>query len=96
MEKDYEKKVKRSAADKKEIIKRLRIMIGQINAVIRLADDNAFCDDLLIQILAIRNAAKSLANFIIERHITTCVTENLKVGNLDVLNELNNIYKRFQ
>ncbi len=96
MEKDFEKKAKREESDKVAIIKRLNILTGQIEGVKKMVNAGAYCDDVLVQLSSIFKSVKSLSNFVIERHIETCVTENLKKGKLEVLKELTNMYKRFQ
>ena len=96
MEKDFEKKAKRAESDKVAIIKRLNILTGQIEGVKKMVNAGAYCDDVLVQLSSIFKSVKSLSNFVIERHIETCVAENLKKGKLEVLKELNSMYKRFQ
>ena len=91
-----ERKTKRSAEDKKTIITRLNRIAGQIGGVKKMIEDDKYCDDVLIQLSAIDKSVKSLANLIVEKHMYSCVLENVKNGNTEVLSEVANLFKRFQ
>ena len=88
-----ERKTERTEQDKKAIISRIS---GQIEGVKKMISLNSYCDDVLIQLLAITKSVKSLANLIIEKHMYNCVLKNIKQGNLDVLSEVADMFKRFQ
>ena len=44
---------------------------------------------------AIENSVKSLSNLILENHIYSCVSDDLKKGNLEIIDELVSLFKRF-
>ena len=89
------KKTYRNIDDKKLITNRLKRVIGQIDGVIRMVDDDRYCNDILTQLSAIENSVRSLSNHILEQHLYSCVSDSLENGNLDVIDELISIFKRF-
>lgn len=90
------KKTIRNDEDKKVIKSRLNRLEGQIRGIANMVDDDRYCDDILIQLSAIDKSIKSLANFMLEKHMKTCVKNNLINGNDEVLDEIVNLFKRFQ
>lgn len=87
--------VKRSSAEKKIIANRLNRIKGQINGIEKMVESDRDCNDILIQVVAVEKSLKSMANLILENHLYKCVTEDLENGNLDVIDELISLFKRF-
>lgn len=87
--------VKRSSAEKKIIVNRLNRIKGQINGIEKMVESDRDCNDILIQVVAVEKSLKSMANLILENHLYKCVTEDLENGNLDVIDELISLFKRF-
>lgn len=89
------KKTKRGADEKKLIISRLNRISGQINGITKMIENDAYCNDVLVQLSAVKNSVKSLSSHILENHLYTCVTEDLENGNFDTIDELISLFKRF-
>lgn len=89
------KKTKRSPEDKKLIINRLNRISGQINGITKMVENDAYCNDVLVQLSAVKNSVKSLSSYILENHLYTCVTRDLENGELDTIDELISLFKRF-
>ena len=89
------KKTKRSLDEKKLIISRLNRIGGQIKGITRMVENDAYCNDILIQLSAVKNSIKSLSTHILENHLYTCVTRDLEKGNLETIDELISLFKRF-
>lgn len=91
------KRVKeRDLEEKKLINNRLNRINGQINGIKKMIEEDRYCDDILIQLSAIDKSIKSLANVILESHMHSCVLENIQKGNTQVLDEIVDLFKRFQ
>lgn len=86
----------RSIEEKKNLSIRINKISGQLNGVKQMIEDDRYCDDILIQLSAIDKSIKSLANVILENHMHSCVVENIKNGNEEVLDEIVDLFKRFQ
>lgn len=89
-------KTYRSYNDKKIITNRLNRIDGQISGVKKMVEDDRHCDEILIQLQAIDKAVKSLANLVLEKHMCDCVTTEFENGNLEVIDEVVSLFRRFQ
>lgn len=89
------KKTKRSEEEKKLILHRLHRISGQINGIHKMIENDAYCNDVLIQLSAVKNSVKSLSSHILENHLYTCVSRDLEEGDLEPLDELISLFKRF-
>ena len=89
------KKTKRGADEKKMIINRLNRISGQISGITKMVENDAYCNDVLIQLSAVKNSIKGLSSHILENHLYTCVTRDLENGDLDTIDELISLFKRF-
>ena len=89
------KKTKRSADEKKLIINRLNRIGGQINGITKMVENDAYCNDLLVQLTAVKNSIKSLSSHILENHLYMCVPKALENGELETIDELISLFKRF-
>ena len=85
----------RSDEEKKLILNRLNRIKGQISGIEKMINNNCDCNDVLIQTVAVEKSSKSLANFILENHLYKCVADDLENGNLEVIDELISLFKRF-
>ncbi len=86
----------RTEEEKRAIVSRLNRIAGQMNGVKRMIEEDRYCDDVLIQLSAIDKSIKSLANLILDSHMHTCLIENIRAGNLDAVDEIVELFKRFQ
>ncbi len=86
----------RSEEEKKLILTRLNRMIGQMNGIRKMIEEDRYCDDVLIQLSAIDKSIKSLANMVLDNHMHTCLVQNIQEGNLEVIDEIVELFKRFQ
>lgn len=89
------KKTKRGVDEKKLITNRLNRISGQINGINKMIENDAYCNDILIQLKAVENSIQSLSNHILENHLYNCVTRDLENGELDTIDELISFFKRF-
>ena len=95
MDKCHKKKTVRSDDEKKKITNRINRISGQLTAINKMIQNDEYCNEILIQLSAIENSVKSLSNHILENHIYSCVANDLEKGNLEVIDELINLFKKF-
>ena len=95
-ENDCCRKKMRDVEEKKNLITRMNRLIGQMNGVKKMIEDDRYCDDILIQLSAIDKSIKGLANVMIDNHMHTCVIKNIEAGNYNVIDEIVDLFKRFQ
>ena len=89
------KKTQRSAEEKKRVISRLHRIGGQINGIAKMIENDAYCNDVLVQLSAVKSSIKSLSAYILENHLYTCVARDLENGELDTMDEIISLFKRF-
>ena len=94
-EESINKKTKRGEDEKKLIINRLNRINGQINGIRNMIENDEYCNDVLIQLSAVKNSVKSLSAYILENHLYTCVTRDLENGDFDTIDDLISLFKRF-
>ena len=88
-------KIKHRTEDEKKYLKnRLKTIEGQIRGISQMIDDNRYCDDVLIQISAVNKSLKSLGNEVLKGHLKTCVVNNIKENNLDIIDEVMSLIKK--
>lgn len=90
-----EKKTYRSEEEKKLINNRLNRIEGQIKGIKKMVEQDKYCNDILIQLSAIENSVKSLSNHILENHLYNCVSNDLEKGNLEIIDEMISLFKKF-
>ena len=83
----------RSAAEKKELKRRLTIVAGQVNAIIKMVDEDKTCDDVLLNCMSTSNALKSAGNLVIKGHIESLFDKKLDKDDKEV-EYLNNLFCR--
>ncbi len=79
---------------KKDFTSRLNRIEGQINGVKKMIMDNVYCDDILIQISAIQSAMSAVAHNLLSAHLKSCVVEQIKNDNVEVIDEVMKTIKR--
>lgn len=85
----------RDEDEKKKLIKRLKIMEGQIKGITQMIEENRYCNDILIQITALDHALKSFGTEVLKSHLLTFVVEDVKNEKLETIEEVMEIIKRF-
>lgn len=79
---------KRNDDFKDNLCKRLNRIEGQVRGVKKMIENDAYCNDVLNQILSIKSALDSVNKLILESHINNCLVEKIKNDDKKVLNEL--------
>ena len=95
MDECHKRKTVRSEDEKKIITNRINRISGQLTAINKMVQNDEYCNDILIQVVAVEKSMKSLANSILQTHLYKCVAEDLERGNLEVIDELISLFKRF-
>jgi DNA-binding FrmR family transcriptional regulator len=59
--------------EKLAVLQRLRSVQGHVGGVIRMAEEDTYCIDLLGQIQAIQAALDKVVGLVLENHLNTCL-----------------------
>ena len=80
----------------KQLQNRLNRITGQINGIKTMLDDNRYCGDVLIQVAAVESALQSFGYIVLQNHLETCVAEEVKKGNTQILDEAVELIKKLK
>ena len=72
----------------KSLINRLNRIEGQVRGIKGMVEDNAYCTDILIQASAVNAAVNAFCSELLSNHIKTCVTEDIRNGSTETVDEL--------
>lgn len=68
---------------KKKIINRLRTIKGHIAGIEKMVEENKSCDEILVQIAAIRSSVNKVGLAILENNAETCILASDEDGKVD-------------
>ena len=69
--------------DSENLHRRFKKIIGQIQAIDRMVDEDIPCEDILAQIDAAKSALHKAGQVVLEGHIQHCVREGIEKGDAD-------------
>ncbi|SDB14974.1 DNA-binding transcriptional regulator, FrmR family [Pseudobutyrivibrio sp. YE44] len=72
----------------KDLMNRLKRIEGQVRGVEGMLENDAYCTDILIQVSAITSALNSFNKVLLANHMRTCVADNIREGNDEIIDEL--------
>lgn len=89
------KSTPRSMELQADMQKRLNRVIGQLNGVKAMIGDNRYCGDVLTQLAAAESAVRRVSEMVLAEHMRTCVVEEVRAGNDEVIDEVMALMRRF-
>ncbi|MCD8108601.1 MAG: metal-sensing transcriptional repressor [Clostridiales bacterium] len=78
----------RSPEEYRSLMNRLSRIEGQVRGVKGMLERDAYCVDILNQVSAINSALNSFNKELLGNHIRSCVVENVRSGNDEIIDEL--------
>lgn len=69
--------------DSENLHRRLKKIIGQINAIDRMIDEDVPCENILMQINASKSALHKVGHIIVEGHLEHSIKESMEKGDTD-------------
>ena len=91
-----QKHTPREEAEVRSLKNRLSRMAGQLNGISRMLDENRYCGDILIQISAVEKALQGFGYSVLKSHMETCVAEEVRNGNPDIMDETLELMKKLK
>lgn len=82
------KKTERAEKDKKKLVNRLSRIEGQIRGIKKMIENDAYCNDVLIQSAAVDAAINAFNRELLSNHIHSCVVRDIREGKDEVVDEL--------
>lgn len=92
-----ERKSHHSEKTIRELVSRMNRIEGQVRGIKGMIERHVYCDDILNQISSVQSALHGVARLLLEKHMKSCVTEQLRAGDEQVIDEvLKTINKLFK
>ena len=66
--------------DSENLHRRLKKISGQIAAIDRMIDEDVPCEDIIVQVNAVKSAMHKVGQSIMEGHIQHCVRDGIEHG----------------
>lgn len=82
------KKKHRTDEEYKKLINRLSRIEGQVRGIKKMVENDAYCTDILMQVSAVNAALNAFNKELLSNHIKTCVADNIRNGDDEVIDEL--------
>lgn len=92
----HTKRTPRSEKQNRQLQNRLSRMIGQLNGIGKMLEENRYCGDILTQVAAVESALQSFGYIVLQEHMETCVTEEIKNGNTRIMEEAIELVKKLK
>ena len=83
-----QKTKERSGKEYKDMINRLSRIEGQIRGIKGMVEKDVYCTDILVQVAAVNAALNSFNRVLLANHIKTCVTQDIRDGKEETVDEL--------
>lgn len=79
---------------KQKLIRRLKIIEGQVRGLQEMLAENAYCIDVITQTSAVKQALSGVEDALMENHLGTCVVNQIKKGEQHVaVGEILKVYR---
>ena len=62
----------------------------------KMLDDNRYCGDILTQVAAVESALQAFGYQILQKHMETCVVEEIQKGHTDIVDEAVELIKKLK
>lgn len=82
------RKKHRSEKEMKDLVTRLNRIEGQVRGIRNMVEEERYCVDILNQVSAVQSALNSFNKELLANHIHSCVVDELRDGNEEVVDEL--------
>lgn len=92
----HHKNTPRDEKEQKLLQNRINRIIGQLNGIKSMIEDNRYCGDILIQIAAVESALQNLGYIVLQDHLETCVVEEIQKGNETIMTEAVELIKKLK
>lgn len=81
--------------EKKRQLNRLSRVIGHLEYVKRMIENDEDCAEVLMQISAVRSALNGLGKEIINEHIAHCITHAVEQGDTEAIEEFQRAIQKY-
>ncbi|MDQ5969082.1 MAG: CsoR family transcriptional regulator, copper-sensing transcriptional repressor [Patescibacteria group bacterium] len=72
--------MKHTNESKAKLVRRLKIIEGQVRGLQEMIENNIYCIDVITQTSAVKKALSSVEDALMEDHLSTCLVSQIKNG----------------
>ena len=84
-----------SPEHKRSILNRMSRIIGHMESVKKMVENDRDCTDVLIQLSAVSSALQGVSRAVLKEHMSTCIVEAVQEDDMEALQELNDAIDKF-
>jgi CsoR family transcriptional regulator, copper-sensing transcriptional repressor len=84
----------REQDEQTKLVNRLNRLEGQIRGIKNMVEEDVYCDDIRIQVAAVKSALDAFSSQLFENHLKTCVVRDIKEGHPEIVEEVLTTIKR--
>ncbi|MBI2482177.1 MAG: metal-sensitive transcriptional regulator [Candidatus Vogelbacteria bacterium] len=80
--------------NKKRLVRRLKLIEGQIRGLQKLVENDTYCIDVITQTSAVKQGLSNIEDLLLENHLDRCVHHQMKTGQMiKAKSEIIKVYK---
>ncbi|OGM97446.1 MAG: hypothetical protein A2735_01795 [Candidatus Yanofskybacteria bacterium RIFCSPHIGHO2_01_FULL_41_21] len=80
--------------NKQQIVRRLKIIEGQIRGLQEMVEEGTYCIDVITQTSAVKQGLSNVEDLLLENHLGSCILDQVKAGQTDkARDEILKVYK---
>ncbi len=80
--------------NKSKIIRRLKLLEGQVRGLQRMIESDTYCIDVITQTSAVKQGLSGVEDLLLENHLGGCILNQVKAGQTDkAKQEILKVYK---
>lgn len=88
------RKKTRSDKEYQTMMNRLKRIEGQVRGLERLLEEDAYCVDILTQVMAVNSALNSFSRELLSSHVKSCVKNDILAGKDESIDELLAVFQK--
>lgn len=92
----HQKATPRTAEELRQLKIRLNRITGQLNGIGKMLDNNRYCGEILTQVAAAESALHAFGYLVLQKHMESCVVEEIQKGNTAVVDETVELIKKLK
>lgn len=81
--------------NKKAVLNRMSRIIGHMQSIKTMVENDRDCSEVLIQLSAINSAVHGVSRVILKEHLSTCIVDAVREGDYESIEELNAAIDKF-
>ncbi len=79
---------------KQKILRRLKLIEGQIRGIYKMTENDTYCIDIITQTSAVKQGLSNIEDLLLEEHLSHCVVNQIQKGQTKkAVDEVLKVYK---